>query len=155
MNAVLLSYIASVLAGLSLFPLAKFCIAVWDRLFRDLPDIAGKWKTQYKFVRDGKDEVEATESVTVRKKGRWCVGRATMKGEFNRTWHLSGEIRGRYWSGKVYADDRHTLSGSGVFQLKVWEHARRMEGHMLWWDGELDRIYVTPYLWHREQEHPS
>ena len=152
---VVISYIISILAGLSLIPLTKLCIATWDRLFRDLPNITGKWKTQYNFVRDGKDEVEATESVTVRKRGRWCVGEASMKGNFNRIWHLSGEIRGRYWSGKVRAGDRHTLSGAGVFQLKIWEHGRKMEGYMLWWDGELDRIYVTPYLWQKEQDHPA
>ncbi len=148
------SYIVSLLAGLSVYPLAKLCIAVWDRLFRDLPNISGKWKTTYKFIEGGKNEVDATETVTVKKRGRWCFGHATMQGRFNRTWHLSGEIRGRYWAGRVRAGDRHSLSGSGVFQLKVWEHGRKMQGYMIWWDGELDQVYVTEYIWQKEQETP-
>jgi hypothetical protein len=148
------NYIISILAGLSLIPLLKLCVAIWDRLILDLPNISGKWKTEHKFIKNGKEEVVAKETVIIKKSGRWCVGNATMKEEFNRSWILTGEIRGRYWAGKVRANDRHTLSGSGVFQLKIWEHGRKMKGYMLWWDGELDEIYTTPYKWEKEPDHP-
>lgn len=155
MSAVVLSYFGSVLAGLSLIPFTKFCVAIGDRLLRDLPDISGKWSTTYSFVKDSGAEVQASENVDLRKFGRWCKGRASMKGRYNRTWKLSGEIRGRYWAGTVRADDRHSLSGAGVFQLKIWEHGRRMEGYMMWWDGALDRIYITQYQWQKRPDTPG
>ena len=155
MESLIFGYIASVLAGFSLIPLTKLSVAIWDRLLRDLPDISGKWNTKYKFVKEGQNEVDAGETVDVQKFGRWCTARASMRGRHNRTWKLKGSIRGRYWSGVVQAGDKHSLSGAGVFQLKIWEHGRRMEGHMMWWDGALDRIYVTPYQWEKTQETPG
>jgi len=149
MGGVVISYIVSILAGLSLIPFTKGCIALWDRLFRDLPDISGKWHTQYTFVDERQEESQAHETVDVQKFGRWCTAHASMSGPHNRTWTLKGSIRGRYWSGVVEAGDKHSLSGAGVFQLKVWEHGRRMEGFMMWWDGALDRIYVTSYKWEK------
>lgn len=155
MDPLVIGYITSVLAGLSMIPVSKLCVVLWDRLLRDLPDISGKWTTTYKFIQDGQSEVNASENVDVRKLGRRCTAQASMQGRHNRTWQLSGEIRGRYWSGVVRAEDKHSLSGAGVFQLKIWEHARRMEGYMMWWDGALDRIYVTPYEWVKRPETPS
>ena len=155
MDPLVIGYTSSILAGLSLIPLTKLFVAIWDRLFRDLPDISGKWSTKYKFVVEGQQEVTSGETADVQKCVRWCKARASKRGSHNRTWKLKGTIRGRYWSGIVQAGDKHSLSGAGVFQLKIWEHGRKMEGYMMWWDGALDRIYVTPYRWQKEPETPG
>ena len=144
------SYWVGIAAGVSITLFGKFFLAIWDRLFRDIPNVSGKWSTTYEFHENGEDLVPAKETVVVRKVGRWIFATARMIGEHDRIWKLSGEVRGRYWSGRVYAGDRHTLSGSGVFQLKIWEHGRKMEGYMMWWDSEKDSIYTTEYSWTKE-----
>lgn len=144
------TYLIGIASGVTITLLGKFLLAIWDRLFRDIPDLTGKWKTSYKFHENGADLVDACETVSVRKVGRWIFATARMTGNHDRIWKLRGEVRGRYWSGKVYAGDRHTLSGSGVFQLKIWEHGRKMQGYMTWWDSEKDSIYTTDYIWEKE-----
>lgn len=136
------------IAGVVLPHLGKRGRAFYDRLFYGLPFIKeGKWKATYRYIKEGSAEVEAAEIVEVSKTGRWVIGVAQMYTPMHRKWELRGEFRGRYWAGRVYAADRKTLSGSGVFQLKVFENGKVMEGFMLWYDSALDRIYSTPYIW--------
>lgn len=149
MYEIWIKVIAGILTGAVLPFISKAVIAVYDRLFRDLPYISGKWKTTYRYIKDGTTEVEASEIVEVSKTGRWASGVAQMHNPVHRKWKLRGEIRGRYWAGRVYAADRKTLSGSGVFQLKVLENGKVMEGFMLWYDAALDKIYSTPYSWRK------
>jgi len=149
MDEIWVKVIVGVLVGAVLPYLGKAVIAVYDRLFRDLPFIKGKWKTTYRYIKDGTTEVEASEIVEVSKTGRWATGVAQMNNPVHRKWELKGELRGRYWAGRVYAADRKTLSGSGVFQLKVLENGKVMEGFMLWYDAALDKIYSTPYSWRK------
>lgn len=153
MGSLIAAYLVSIVAGLSLNPLTKQCGRMWDRLFRDLPPLSGKWKTAYKFV-DGGQEVDAGESAEIQLHGRWCTAQTFMQRDHNRRWKLAGAIQGRYWSGTVRAADKHSLSGAGVFQLKIWENGQRMEGYMMWWDGGLDRVYVTPYEWKKKADTP-
>ncbi|HCZ9033977.1 hypothetical protein HUO05_03555 [Vibrio alginolyticus] len=144
------SYLIGIASGVTITLFAKFFIALWDRLFRDIPDVSGKWSANYQFHDNGDDLVGAKEIVSVTKVGRWIFATARMTGDHDRIWKLRGEMRGRSWQGRVYAGDRYTLSGSGVFQLKVWENGRKMEGYMTWWDSEKDSIYSTEYSWVKE-----
>ena len=154
MGTEVINYVLGIAAGLSVLPLIRIFNGLWDRLFRDIPNISGRWKTTYNFVLEGEEEVESGEYAEVSRFGRWFTAETFMRDGHSRAWKLSGEVRGRYWAGKVTAADQKTLSGTGVFQLKIWEHAAKMEGYMLWWDGALDRIYVTTYTWERSESAP-
>ena len=154
MEDVLIKLVAAVIVGALLPYLATWLVAGYDRLFRDLPYIKGTWKTEYKYLKDGVAPVSASETGKVTRTGRLATAHLRMEGDVKREWILKGELRGRYWAGTVFAGDRKTLSGSGVFQLKVLENGRRMEGYMSWYDAALDKVYSTEYKWEKvSKEH--
>ena len=147
LDEALIKLVAAVIVGAVLPYLASWLVAVYDRLFRDLPYVRGTWKTEYKYPREGGPVVEARETGKVARMGRFATAHMRMEGDSKREWVLKGELRGRYWAGKVFAADRKTLSGSGVFQLKILENGRSMQGYMSWYDAALDTIYSTEYKW--------
>ena len=147
MEEILIKFVAAVVVGALLPYLGGWLVAGYDRLFRDLPYIKGTWKTEYKYIKEGSDMVDARETGKIERKGRWATAHMRMEGDVTREWILKGEIRGRYWAGTVFAADRKTLSGSGVFQLKVYENGKAMHGYMSWYDAALDEVYSTEYKW--------
>ena len=147
MEDILIKLAGAVIVGACLPYLGSWVVAAYDRLFRDLPYIKGTWETKYKFLKDGEHLVDASETGKIERKGRRAKALMRMEGDAKREWVLEGEIRGRYWAGTVFAADRKTLSGSGVFQLKVSENGKRMDGYMSWYDADLDKVYSTEYAW--------
>ena len=120
--------------------------ALYDRLFGRIPPLRGTWTTTYQYEDNGVKK-SASEIADVRTFGRRITANTIMKDAPNLRWKLKGQFNRRYWAGKVTAPDKKSLSGTGYFQLKVWESGKRMEGYMIWYDGELDVTYETSYNW--------
>ncbi len=120
--------------------------ALYDRLFGRIPPLSGTWTTTYDYVDNGVKK-PASEIADVHTFGRRVTANTIMKDSPNLRWKLKGQFNRRYWAGKVTAPDKKSLAGTGFFQLKVWESGKRMEGYMIWYDGELDVPYETSYNW--------
>lgn len=78
------------------------------------PNLSGTWLTHYLYILDG-EVVEASEYVRVKKGFSRTTAETQMIKPEKRQWKLVGRVSERYWSGQVMADDRKTLSGSGVY----------------------------------------
>ena len=136
-------------AGLLAWPAKNLAVAAWNRLMHDLPHIHGAYKSDYRFRLKGGEEVEAKETIRVRKIGRWVWATAEMTQPITKKWKIRGEIRGAYLFATVESATRKTLSGKGFILLKSLENGSELEGHMTWVDSKLQTIYSTPYAWRR------
>ena len=140
-----------VAVGLLAWPAKILVVAVWNRLIYDLPPIHGTYKSDYRYRLEGGEEVDAKETIRVRKIGRWVWGTAEMTQGGTKKWKIRGEIRGTYLFATVESDTRKTLSGKGLILLKSLDNASELEGHMTWVDSKLKKIYSTPYVWIQEK----
>ncbi len=141
---------AKVAAGILLLPLKTLVVAIWNRLIHDLPHVHGKYHGEYRFRPKGAaEEVEAEETIRVRKIGRWIWATAEMTKPLTKKWKIRGELRGHYLFATVESATRSTLSGKGFILLRSIENGSELEGHMMWIDSRLKAIYTTPYSWKR------
>ena len=138
-----------VAAGVLLLPTKNFAIAAWNRLMHDVPHIHGTYQSNYRFRLKGGDQVDASETIRVRKVGRWIWATAEMTTPMTKKWRITGEIRGSYLFATVESATRKTLSGRGYVLLHSIENGSELEGHMVWIDSKLKAIYSTPYSWKR------
>lgn len=141
---------AKVLAGILLLPVKNLAVAIWNRLLHDLPYVHGKYHGKYHFrLKGAVEEVEAEETIRVRKIGRWIWATAEMTRPLTKKWKIRGEIRGHCLFATVESATRATLSGKGFILLHSIENGSELEGHMMWVDSKLKAIYTTPYSWKR------
>lgn len=142
--------LAKVLAGVLLLPFKTLLVAIWNRFANDLPYVHGKYRGAYRFRPKGSsEEVEAEETIRVRKIGRWIWATAEMTKPWTKKWKIRGEIRGHCVFASVESATRSTLSGKGLILLHSIENGSELEGHMMWVDSKLKAIYTTPYSWKR------
>ena len=88
LDEALIKLVAAVIVGAVLPYLASWLVAVYDRLFRDLPYVRGTWKTEYKYPREGGPVVEARETGKVARRGRFATAHMRMEGESSREWYV-------------------------------------------------------------------
>ena len=138
-----------VAAGALLLPSKTFIVAAWNRLMHDLPYIHGTYQSSYRFRLKGGEEIEASETIRVRKVGRWVWATAEMTKPITKRWRIKGEIRGSYLFATVESATRKTLSGRGSVVLHSIENGSELEGYMVWVDSQLKAIYATRYAWKR------
>ena len=138
-------------SGLLVYPTIWGFRWLADRVFHDVPRLGKSWKTEYRYRYKGGKIVVGNEKVLLKQIGRWCWASAQMTNDHARRWTLRGEIRGNFWKGEVFAEDKKILNGRGVFQLKIVRGGKALVGHMMWWDPYLNKgegaIYTTPYKW--------
>ena len=125
--------------------------AIHHKFFdRELPNLSGNWEAKYDYSYRG-EKKQVVEHVKVKMGSKKATGIAQMINYNNehRRWKLAGEVKSRFWAGEVYADDKKTSSGSGVFQLKTQKNGKRMHGYMLWYDSDSDCVISTEYTWEK------
>lgn len=119
-------------------------------LLPDIPIIAGRWVGSFQDPRPC-GCVANQVHLELHQFGRRLRGTGHLEGAPGDQFEFRGRVKRNIFHGSFSRKDAHNLAGTGAFVLKVTAHAKTMAGNCMWYDGELDRVWESPYYWRRPQ----
>ncbi len=119
------------------------------RLLSDLPILEGHWVVGFDDPSSEGERVPTTVHVELIQFGRRVNGSGHLQCSPHDSFTFSGTIRRNVFFGSYWRDDEHVLAGTGTFVLKIIAHSRELRGHCIWYDGLLEDVWNSSYVWRR------
>lgn len=118
------------------------------RILPEIPMLSGPWVVSF-YDPDPSDARPITVDATLRQFGRHVYGVGHIQGQHGDGFSFNGVIRRNVFYGSFARLNEHVLAGTGTFVLKILARSDKLVGSCIWYDGQLDRAWSSPYLWER------
>lgn len=111
--------------------------------------LAGQWSAEFSDPSVHGGPIPLTVDVKLSQFGKRLSGYGEIRGKPGDRFDFQGFVKRNVFIGTYARTNRHVLAGTGNFVLKIVADSKRMHGKCLWYDGLLDEVWTSGYLWKR------
>ncbi|MFC1601296.1 hypothetical protein ACFL34_03005 [Candidatus Sumerlaeota bacterium] len=120
------------------------------RIVSNVPKLGSTWVAHFRDPELPYGSREKKVDVSLQQFGRFVRGTGHIQGEPDRPFEYRGIIKRNAFYGNFMRDDPHVLASTGTFVLKINADSCRMLGSCTWYEGVLDEVWSSVYVWVRK-----